>query len=249
VDTVLKFACFLGSLAIVLAAPVLWAAALGREIHKPWSSRRLWILSGLGTAAVFLIYTRGRADWVHLSFYFPLLLFFAASAANWGSKGWASKAWAVLVLVCLATSAARWVAVWTRHPPLLEQVLKADALYVKDGPPSWMNGIRNADGTLPPALLLPQGSLLYFYWAPDPPPVALLMPPSWRVNGASEYEALATFAEFRRIPYILMEKRYAQPFLGEPCALSQLLHSRYKPFKEGPSVVIFRRVDDAEAAN
>jgi hypothetical protein len=248
-DTVLKFACFLGSLAIVLAAPVLWALAFRGNDHRPWSSRSIWIWSGLGTAAVFFIFTRGRADWVHLSFYFPLLLFFAASAVNWDTRGRASKTWAVLVLVCLGASAARWVAVWIRHPPMFERVLKADALLMKDGPLSWMNGIRNDDGTLPPALLLPQGSLLYFYWAPDPPPVALLMPPSWRVNGASEYEALATFAESRKIPFILIEKRYAQPFVAEPSALSGLLHSRYKPFKEWPTVVVFRRVEDAAAAN
>jgi len=243
----LKFATFLCSLALVLAAPILLIATLFRDAKKPWSSRRMWAWCALGVTCALLIYTRGRADWVHLSFFFPLFLFFAASAAGWSNRGRMSKVWTALVLICLGVSAVRWMAVWIHHPPLLERVLEADALFVTDGPPSLMASLRGADGSLPPVLFLPQGNLLYFYWAPDPPPVALLMPPSSQVNAPSEYASLAAFAESHRIPYILIERRYARSFASEPSPVRDLLQTRYEPFREEASVVYFRRIADAPA--
>ncbi len=247
-DVVLKLASFVGSLAIVLSAPLLLAAALARDIRKPWTARRLWIWSALGTAATFLIYSRGRADWVHLSFFFPLFLVFAASAVEWSLPGRAARAWTVMVLVCLGVSTIRWAAVWTHHPPLLERVLKTDALFVKDGPPSLIEGLRNDDGETPPALYLPNGSLLYFYWAPEPPPIALIMPPSSHVNAPAEYATLSAFARTHQIPYILIERRYAGAFLSEPSPLRDLLRTHYVPFREEASMIFFRRVADASAA-
>ncbi len=247
-DVVLKLASFISSLAIVLAAPLLLAAALARSLGKPWTSRRLWIWGALGTAATFLIYSRGRADWVHLSFFFPLFLVFAACAVEWSTPGRAARAWTVLVLVCLGASTMRWAAVWVHHPPLLERVLRTDALFVKDGPPSLIEGLRTADGVKPPALYLPAGSLLYFYWAPEPPPITLLMPPSAHVNAPAEYASLSAFAATHQIPYILIERRYASEFLSEPSPMRDLLRTHYVPFKEEASVVFFRRVPDASAA-
>ncbi len=247
-DVVLKLASFVGSLAVVLSAPLLLAEALARDIRKPWTARRLWIWSALGTAATFLIYSRGRADWVHLSFFFPLFLVFAASAVEWSSPGRAARAWTGMVLVCLGVSTIRWASVWTHHPPLLERVLKTDALFVKDGPPSVIEGIRHADGAKPAVLCLPQGSPIYFYWAPDPPPVSLLMPPSSHYNAPWEYKSLTSFAESHKVPYILIEKRYVQHFLSEPSLIRDLLREHYLPFKEEASMIFFRRVADASAA-
>lgn len=247
-DVVLKLASFVGSLAIVLAAPLLLAAALASDIRKPWTARRLWIWSALGTAATFLIYSRGRADWVHLSFFFPLFLVFAASAVEWSSPGRAARAWTGMVLVCLGVSALRWAVIWVHHPPVLSRVLKADALFVKDGPPSIVATLRNPDGSLPAALDLPNGSLLYFYWAPDPPPVSLIMPPASHVNAPAEYATLSAFARTHQIPYILIERRYASAFLTQPSPLRDLIRKHYAPYQENTSVMVFRRVADATAA-
>lgn len=201
-----------------------------------------WITSSWGLFLVFAIYLRGRADWTHLCLWTPVLLLMTVRIIDWDSEKIRPalfKAWLVGVLII---SSIRWPMVWVKEPPVIHKVMEVDAIYVRHGLPAILNEIPGAKERGEPIIYLGKaGSALYFYWAPIPPPLDWIMPPSSRYNSRWEYGMLSDFARKNRVPWIVIPVKYHKAFTEEPSAVSSLLKSDYTLFKQTGLSVIYKR--------
>jgi hypothetical protein len=107
-------------------------------------------------------------------------------------------------------------------------------------------GVR--EGNLPVLYLARDGSTLYFYWAPVPPPMDWVLPPSARYNSPWEYEVLAAFARERRVRYIVLRREEAAAFREEPSPVATLLAEEYRFLSDTPYGVVFERNVDGPSA-
>jgi len=233
--------------ALVAPAAALCAPALSPEWISP--ARRptgRWILSTVGFFLVFTIYLKGRADWTHLCVWTPLLLLLFVKAVDWRGERWRPsffKAWVVVVLVI---AFLRWPAVWFDSPPAIDGIIIIDAEVQEHSLPKLVDVIPGARAKKASVLYLGKaGSTLYFYWAPHPPPMDWIMPPSARYNAFWEYRMLSNFAVRYRVPYIVVPGKQMSAFLDQPSPLSALLKGRYKPFMTTRWGNVMKRKEDA----
>lgn len=236
------------SLSLAYALPLLAlasVAASGAWVSPDARPARPWLFSAGGLVLVGLAYLGGRQDWTHVLFWIPLLVPLALHNVAWDRERWrpaACKAWILLVF---AMACVRWPALWIETPPRIGEILGVDELVRSRSVPALLPRLPGVlDHDLPVLYLSMHGSSLYFYWAPLPPPVDWLQPPSMRYNAPEDYERIARFAQEHRIPYILVSENEYRKFAEEPSAVAELLRTRYRPYQKSPwGIVLVRKAD------
>ena len=242
----------LALLSLCMALPAL--ALLLPGFSPVWTGGRRegrgeWLVGAGGILLAFLLYVNGRGDWTHLVMISPLLLLFTARSLDWTSERWrpgAMKAW---IAAALVLAAVRWPAYWIQRPPILSQVAAVDARLVRESVPAVLGRLPGVlEKKLPVLYLSSQGSALYLYWAPVPPPVDWLMPPSSRYNAPWEYAMAARFAQEHRVPYILISANQHAAFLTDPSPVRDLLKDHYRPYLDTPWGKVLERIPDGAPA-
>jgi len=243
------FVSFLCALLVALWAPVSLAMspawATGTADNQ---ARRRWTYGILGLLATLAAFLGGRAEWVHLTLFIPLLLVLCAREVDWKREHLRPLLFKGLLSVCLAACALRWIGVWVQKPPLLADILRVDTLVVENSVPSILAALPRVDGRLPSVVFLPHGADLYFYWAPIPPPVDWVEPPSFRYNAPGDYAALASFLVRERIPFVLVQANTEAMFLGQVSPLQSVLSSAYRPVRRDRLGLLLERKPDVPAA-
>ena len=240
------FASFLVTLGAACWAPVSLA------FSPKWTSPadgdgawRRWLFSLLAWSATTAVFLGGRAEWVHLTMFVTVMVASAFFEISWTTERVRPVVFKILVSVGLAVSASLWIGVWSRRPPLLSDIAGVDALVAKNSVPSILRELPSVNGRPPAVVFLPHGADLYFFWAPEPPPVDWVDPPSFKYNAPWEFEALASFLERRPIPYVLIQGDFAAMFLGEPSPIQRVLRERYRPLRKTPLGLVLERVPHA----
>ena len=241
-------ASFLCALLAALWAPVSLALSPawtdGGTDHKPLCRWASGLLGLLATAVVFL---GGRAEWVHLTLFIPLLVVLSAREVNWNRERFRPFLFKGLLSICLTVCAFRWMAFWAQSPPLMMDILRVDTLVRENSVPSILADLPRVDGQPPPVVFLPHGADLYFYWAPIPPPLDWVEPPSFKYNAPGDYAALAVFLMRERIPFVLVQANTEDMFLGQASPLQSVLSSAYRPVRRGRLGLLLERKPDAPA--
>jgi len=191
---------------------------------------------------VLWFYLSGRPDWVHLVFYLPLFLICAVTEINWRRETWRPTAAKALVLLLTGWALVRWPVHWIQDPPLVSRVLQADARFTRQAPVGILKALPDVTRGRLQVVYLPYGSSLYFYWAPDPPPVDWVMAPSLKHDGPEQFEKLASFLKEHAVPYVLIREDQADKFLYDPSPVSDVLQRSYKPERSTPWGILFRRL-------
>ena len=183
----------------------------------------------------------GRAGWVHLALWCPFALLLAVESAQreglpeWVPLAWTSWAGAAFFLCLLA-----WVPYWFQKPPAISGPSGADRWLAEKGPPAVVALLPGAVSR-PPILSLPYGSSLYFQYAPDPPPLDWVMPPSSKFNPQDDYEMLANWCTQKKVPFVLIHPNFVQPFLEDPSPLKDVLNRDYHVQAETQSGLLMAR--------
>ena len=204
--------------------------------------RRLLFKAAAGYFLVLAAYLLGRPDWVHLVLFLPLLMLFPVQETDWTSERVRPALWKTVALLLTLWACARWPLHWATTPPLVQRVLRADAQLEQNGPAAVLASLPDVTSNQLPVVYLPYGSSLYFFWAPAPPPLDWVMPPSSKYNAPRDFEILASFLEERAVPYVLIRESQAEMFLKEPSPLSDVLRRSYQPERTTPWGVLFRRI-------
>ncbi len=203
---------------------------------------RQWILTSTGIFLIFALYLKGRSDWTHMVFLTPMLLLLVVQAIDWERERLRPRLVKVWLVVALAISLARWPMLWVHSPPLLQRVADTDKIMRRRGVAAVVDLLPGVKKNRLPVLYLGKaGSALYFYWAPDPPPLDWIMPPYARYNAPWEYLTLADFARKHHVPYIVIARGEYNAFTKEPSAISDLLNKSYTKLKDSPWGVIMKR--------
>jgi hypothetical protein len=220
----------LGTALLLLTLPLALVSLAARAAVRHDLPSLQALARGLLLAAVSV---GGRADPVHLAFFFPFaLLSLAEGCQGWGrgetprcfAMGWAS----LLLLLGLMMWCGRWGGGAVRWPPDLRG---ADSWLKEAGPASVVRELPDA-GRSPPLVALPYGSFVYLAYAPDPPPVDWIYPRSLRSNAPWEYAVLAKWMVTHRPPFVLLNRGYERAFLDDTSPLGEVLRTRYEPLKE-----------------
>jgi hypothetical protein len=199
-----------------------WACA-GERFPRRWAASLAALLAAL------LLFLTGRPDWTHFAFSVP---FFAASALAARRRGEApapSPALKGLLLFLLLLALVRWPGALRSRPPLLADLLSVDQKVEAHSTPRILAQRPDIVAGRKAVVCLPRGATLYLYWAPVPPPLDWVQPPSQRANAPWEFALLAAFLEEHRIPLVLIRREYVQGFLGEPSPLARVLREKYHP--------------------
>ena len=147
--------------------------------------------------------------------------------------------WSLLLFVA---SLLFWANLWFRAPPRLMDVMETDSWYSRGGParlaevlPDW--------ASRPPVVSLPYGSTIYFYYAPDPPPLDWVMPMSGGWSAPWELRLIADFCTDRKTPYVFITRGFEYQFVTEPSPIQEILVRDYAPFAESNLGLILKRKD------
>ncbi len=240
------FATFLASLSLGLWPVVSVAASPAWTSPETRAAARRWAFSAGGLLLAWAVFLRGRSEWVHFTLFIPVMLVLAALEIDWSTERVRPRVMKGLVAAGLAVAFLRWGGVWLGRPPLLSDILSVDDLVKSGSVPSVLRLLPSREGTLPPVVFLPHGADLYFYWAPEPPPVDWVEPPTFKYNAPGDFEALAAFMERRRVPFVLIQGDFAAMFLDEPSPVQRVLLERYRPSRRTPLGLILERVPDAD---
>jgi hypothetical protein len=196
---------------------------------------------------MWIVYAAGRVDWQHLAYVLPVALYLLVREVDWRRervrpallRAWAVAGTAAGVLLF-------WGVRWKDTPPSISAVMAVDADLLKSGVPILADLLPRARQEGLPILYLAEGgSALYFYWAPSPPPVDWLQPPSSRYNSPREYAAVARFAEEHEVPYVVTTAAYAEEFVRIGSPIGALLTKHYRQAMETPWGIAFERVRTA----
>jgi hypothetical protein len=242
-------------LLLLSAAYALPPLALATASWSPaWTSAarvpdRAWAFSTAGLGLVALAYLAGREDWTHLVFWVPLILVLSGHGLDWASESLQPRLFKGWILLTLVLTAISWATVWAVKPPDPGRIGQADRDFVSKSLPAVLGELpRATEKGLPVLYLSRHGSGLYFYWAPVPPPLDWVEPPSMRYNAPWEYALVARFAVEHEVPYIVTPESNLRPFLDEPSAVATLLRTRYRYFKKTPWGVILERTPHAKTS-
>lgn len=200
-----------------------------------------WVWAMLGLLLLVLVYLGGRSDWTHLAILAPLFIALAAFDIDWKLEKFRPGLFKVWIVLALVVAAVRWPVSWVRNPPLLSHVATADYQYQRHFVDPLLARLPGVKHEQLPVLHLPNGASLYFYYAPDPPPLDWVMPPSSRCDAPWEYTKFAAFANSHNVPYIVINRSYARDFFRQSSAISRLLKDQYTPYRETPLGMIFKR--------
>ena len=196
----------------------------------------------VGFVLVLWIYLSGRPDWVHLVLYLPLFLATAVTEIDWRRETWRPTVAKAFALLLTGWALVRWPAHWIQDPPLVYRVLQADTRFARQAPVGILQALPDVTRDKLQVVYLPYGSSLYFYWAPDPPPVDWVMAPSLTHDGPEQFEKLASFLKKHAVPYVLIRDDQADKFLYDPSPISDVLRRSYKPERTTPWGVLFKRI-------
>lgn len=190
---------------------------------------RRWAASFAALLAALLLFLAGRPDWTHFAFSVPFFLLAALSFRPQGPSSDPSPVFKGLLLFLLLLVLLRWPGILLTKPPLLADLLSVDEKVQSHSTPRILAERPDIVAGRKAVVCLPRGATLYLYWAPQPPPLDWVQPPSQRANAPWEYALLAAFLKERRIPLVLIRREFLQGFLEEPSPLSKVLRERYRP--------------------
>lgn len=182
----------------------------------------------LGAALLWLLFATGRTDQVHLFFLAPVFLYLGVQHVDWHGHGRAVlvvRLWLVLAAVAML----QWPVSWIGQPPSVEAVRAVDAGWRERGVPTLISRLPGVQQNQSPVVFLSHGgSSLYLFWAPLPPPVDWLFPPSSLLNSPEEYRALADFADAHAVPYVVVPIEVEARWLRDASPIRELLTERYR---------------------
>ena len=228
-----------------LLLPVLGLLSLGLSPALRKRARAHWhplLRATAGYLLVFTTYVMGRADWMHLVLFLPLLMLIPVQEIDWTQERLRPALWKTVVLLLTVWACVRWPLHWAASPPLVQSVLRADAQLAQNGPAAVLASLPDVTSKQLPVVYLPYGSSLYFFWAPVPPPMDWVMPPSFKYNAPQDFELFAAFLERRAVPYVLIRTSQAEMFLTEPSPVSDVLRRSYKLERTTPWGILFKRL-------
>lgn len=234
--------CATGALVVAPLASLAWSPRWLRARRRP---SRIWAWIAACMLVMGALYLSGRPDWTHLVFWSPIALFLAAREINWKHERLRPRIAAVVIVIVASVGAFRWALTWTSAPPLLSGALDVDREVMAHSYPLVVRMVPRIAKELAPVLCLPDGASLYFYWAPLPPPVDLILPVSDRANAPLDYGYFVAFARRERIPYILIRHSQTAAFLSEPSSIATLLRQDYHLAAALPLGDLFERNDHA----
>jgi hypothetical protein len=194
----------------------------------------------VASLAFFLV---GRRDWVHAALFLPFCLVAVVREIAWQEERARPVVLRAYAALGLAFATVFWVPTWAREKPTLSRVLAIDALYEQQGPMQLVKALDPRGEKAPAIVYLSEGSPLYFFWAPSPPPIDRLLPPSAGYNAPWEYEWLASFLEAEQIPYVFMGASHGTAYVDEPSALAIELRAHYRPVGEWRGGTVLGRID------
>lgn len=235
--------------ALVVPAAALFAPAFSPEwVSASGRTTGRWIISTFGFFLIITIYLNGRADWTHLCLWTPLLLLLLVKAIDWRGERWRPRFFKTWVAVVLLIACVRWPAVWFDSPPAIHGIIAIDAEVQEHSLPKLVDVIPEARAKKASILYLGKaGSTLYFYWAPHPPPMDWIMPPSARYNSFREYRRLSGFARLCRVPYIVVPGKQISAFMNQPSPISALLKGSYEPYMKTRWGIVLKRRENIGA--
>lgn len=237
----------------VFALALPFAGLLSLAFSPAWilpapSPSPTYLRRALGFVLVLWFYLSGRPDWVHLVLYLPLFLICAVTEIDWRKETWRPTVAKAFVLLLTGWALARWPAHWIQDPPLVNRVLQADMRFARQAPVGVLQALPDVTRDRLPVVYLPYGSSLYFYWAPDPPPVDWMMAPSLKHDAPEQFEKLASFLKEHAVPYVLIREDQADRFLYDPSPVSDVLQRFYKAERKTPWGTLFKRVSSSAPA-
>jgi hypothetical protein len=245
---IVGFSTFLCALGLGLLPVVSMASSPSWTAPQTGPPLKRWAFSSAGLLCTWAVFLRGRAEWVHFTLFIPVMLVLALLEMDWTAERVRPGVTKGIVLAALAAAGLRWSGIWLERPPLLGDILRVDALVKAGSVPSVLGMLPARGASPPPVVFLPHGADLYFYWAPDPPPVDWVEPPSFKYNAPGDFEALASFLERRRIRFVLIQGDFAAMFLDQPSPIQRVLSERYRPVQRTPLGLILERAPDAPTA-
>jgi hypothetical protein len=233
------------------AAGMLIAAPLISLAFSPvWlRARRLpgkrWVWAVSAVVVIGFLYLRGRPDWTHLVLWAPIAALVAVCEIDWARERWRPRIAVCIIAGMAAVGAARWIATCVHVPPLVKNVLAVDRQVEEHSYPLILRMVPTIPKHHSPVLCLPDGGTLYFFWAPIPPPVDMILPVSERANAPLDYGLFVAFAQKYDIPYILIRRSKVRQFLNQPSPISILLNKNYHLARSLPIGDLFERNDNA----
>lgn len=220
------------------------AGVAGRAQWRRWAGA---LAGAVMTVGVCLT---GRPDWTHLILAVPPLLYLSLSVVHWSQDAVARRSLQAVIGLALVLLVGRWTLHWTHEPPSLAAVVAVDQAFRNSSVPSVLGELPDGPHAAGPIVYLSHGgSGLYFYHAPEPPPVDWLLPASHHANSPMEFERMAHFMAARRVPYVLIPESYAQAFLADSSALRDILRTRYEPASRTSWGLLLRRSDERSLAD
>ncbi|MGC8762811.1 MAG: hypothetical protein ACP5VN_04165 [Acidobacteriota bacterium] len=200
---------------------------------RPWTSAgerfpRRWAASFAALLAALFLFLAGRPDWMHFAFSVPFFVASALSARRPGKAAAPSRPLKGLLLFLLLLALLRWPSALRSRPPLLADLLSVDGKVQAHSTPRILTERPDIAAAGKAVVCLPQGATLYLYWAPVPPPLDWVQPPSQRANAPWEFALLSAFLEEHGIPLVLIRREYVPGFLDEPSPLARVLREQYR---------------------
>lgn len=199
-----------------------WACP-GHRLPRRWAASLAALL-----AALFLFLT-GRPDWTHFAFSVPFFVASALAARRPEDSPGPSPVLRGLLVFLLLVALLRWPGALRQRPPLLGDLLSVDEKVQAHSTPRILAARPDIVAEKRAVVCLPRGATLYLYWAPVPPPLDWVQPPSQKANAPWEYALLAAFLEEHRIPLVLIRRETVGGYLDEPSPLGRLLKEHYRP--------------------
>jgi hypothetical protein len=239
------------NLVLALSLPLLCLLLLAFSpawLERDGGDRKTWSWTFAGALVTLALFLKGRPDWTHLIFFTPILFVLCFQEVDFSKERLRPALLKTWLGVALAVAVLHWPLYWVKAPPLVTHVLETDAYFAQAGPPGILRSLPELRLRRAAILYLPHGSSLYFDWAPVPPPLDWVMPPSSRSDAPWEYQTLADFTSLHEIPYILIAPGYVRAFTEEPSDLSNLIRTHYRFDRNTPWGTLFERMPDEPAA-
>jgi hypothetical protein len=210
---------------------------------KDGAVRMRWLGDALVCALATALFLAARTDFIHVAIWTPAFLYVATRglvAPTPASGRRVVRGW---LLAGTALTVLRWVIFWVSTPPAIDGIARAEDRH-RASVDSLLAAIPGAAERRQPVLWLSEhGSRLYFYHAPAPPPIDMVLPPSVNYNPPADYERLAAYARARRVPYILIPNDMLGRFLNDPSPVRDMLLTEYEEWLRFEHNTVYIRHD------